>query len=250
MELGELLPRMVSMKASAAWSGRATAFSNARVLVLVLLLCVQTASFGNPRDSRAQTGTPRRTQAGPCGSSRSGRWVVSPEHVGPIPIPGLTMERLRQLCPEATDFVGDLSNSGLASVVVPAFAGQVLFYPQVGSPELGAIARGPVSFVLVKTPSVRTASGLGVGSTLAEVRARYGSVLIVFAESIGARAMPRYAQGRPPRGIAFVLADFDAVTRAGGGWEGDTLRHSRRVPSSVRVEAVEVWQPRLAPPEE
>jgi hypothetical protein len=160
------------------------------------------------------------------------------------------MERLRQLCPEATDSVGDLSNSGLASVVLPAFGGKILFYPQVASPELGAVARGPVSSLLVRTPSVRTADGLGVGSALGEVRARYGSVLIVFAESIGARAMPRHGRGRLPKGVAFVLADFDAVTQAGGGWEGDTLRYSGRVPSSIRVEAVEVWQPRLAPPKE
>jgi len=206
--------------------------------------------FCGANQGHAQSRGRPPTQAVACSASRSRRWVVSPDRIGPIPIAGLTIERVRQLCSDARDSLGTLDSHNIPSVVLVRFDGKVLFYPQVARPELSAVASGPVSSVVVEARSVRTAHGLGVGSSLGDVRARYGSVLIVYDELLGAEGMPRHPRGGLPRRIAFVLADFDAVTRAGGGWEGDTLRYSARVPSSIRVQAIEVWRPGLPPPQE
>lgn len=217
---------------------RSRASALAWVLGLPLLVGTQAALSGRASTRHAEDSVHWQARGVVCGAPGTRRWLVTPDSIGPIALEGLTIEGVRRQCPDARDSVSREVNQNRAVLVLPAFAGKVVFVPAEYRPEWGAVARGRVGSVVVRTMSIRTPEGLGVGSTLAELRARYRRILVVFDEGIGATAVPRAAPGA---GIGFVLRGFDVVTQAGGGWVGDTLRLSNRVPDSTRVEAIQVW---------
>lgn len=171
---------------------------------------------------------PSRSQSTVCGSAPGRRWLVSPDSIGPIPVRGLTAERLRGVCPEVAFSADRLPEAALE---LRAFGGSIVFLP-VPAPD------GRIQAIEVRTPWPRTRGGLGVGSSVGQLRSWFGPLLVVFAEGAGAVAVPRR---EPSGGLGFMLEHFDEVSRAGSGWVADTLRASERVPAWVRVTAIRVW---------
>lgn len=87
---------------------------------------------------------------------------------------------------------------------------------------------------MVETPEIRTADGLGVGSTLAELRARFGPMLIYQQQEVGI-----FAKRRNPYSPLSFRLDEQALILV--RFAGDTAVASDSVPGDARVEAVEVW---------
>jgi len=112
--------------------------------------------------------------------------------VGPVRV-GIPEAALRASCPEARDSVRQ--NEGLAErglVVRPG-----------GVPVLALVDGDSISRIEVADPRVRTASGVGVGSTVADLKARYGRL----CGGAGEGVVAVWFENAP--GIGFAL---DSVT--------------------------------------
>jgi len=226
---------------------RRVALLNRIVLVgLVLLALVPAGCETRPEGRRAEPTLGAASAAATCSADSIARWVVTPDSLGPLPIDSLTVEHVRRVCPSARDSQDLDLNGGVPVLVLPGTSGGVLFIPVWGVQSTG-VARGYVASVQVTTAAIRTRDGLGVGSTLEEVRKRLGSMVVVFGEETGAMAVPR---SDPASGIGFALQGFGMVSQAGGGWVGDTLRSSDLVPGATLVDAIHVWSPHPPPPNE
>lgn len=143
---------------------------------------------------------------------------------GPLPVMrygvggvrlGMTPADVRVLCPGARDTAWQAEGTREAGLVVP-FGADTL---------VAALTRGKVSRLIVADPQLRTAAGLGVGSTLGDLAARYGRacagageglVAVWFANAPGisfqlsAPVPPQWGGGTPDPSI---LSDTATVTR-------------------------------------
>jgi hypothetical protein len=118
--------------------------------------------------------------------------------VGPVRL-GMAAEALRALCPEARDTAWSaegLPERGLAVAVG-------------GEPVLAVLVRDTVRRVVLAAPGVSTGAGVGVGATMADLRARYGRGCAGTGEGRVAVWFPNAP------GISFVMdAPPDAGTAA------------------------------------
>jgi hypothetical protein len=118
--------------------------------------------------------------------------------VGPLRL-GMAAEALRALCPEARDTAWrseGLPERGLAVAVG-------------GEPVLAVLVRDTVRRVVAAAPGVPTGAGVGVGATMADLRARYGRGCAGTGEGRVAVWFPNAP------GISFVMdAPPDAGTAA------------------------------------
>lgn len=164
-----------------------------------------------------------------CGRPSGSPWVLGPDSVGPISVTA-TFEHVRLLCPGTRDSVDPVLHK-FAALVLPVFNGRVWIEPPP-APSYGPRSlRGPIGSIVVETSEVRTRDGLGVGSTLQDLRKRFGSMLVIPWPEVGFYAVPR-ADPRTP--VLFFLGGFDAE-RVRGGWTEDTAAYSDSITGAAVV---------------
>jgi len=132
--------------------------------------------------------------------------------IGPVRI-GMTLEALRSACPEARDTAwrGDEGMAEQGAVVAPA-----------GQRVLVVLAGDRVGRIVVDQPGLETPAGAGVGSTVGDLRARFGRMCAGAGEGRVAVWFPNTP------GISFGLD-----TLATRGWAGAPPPDS--IPDEVAV---------------
>lgn len=153
--------------------------------------------------------------AGGCGGVAD--VAVTRYGVGPLRL-AMRADDVRTLCPEARDttWQGDegMTERGLAVSLA-------------GTPALVLLAGDTVSRIVVADPGIRTGVGVGVGSTLGELRARYGRM----CAGVGEGRVAVWFPAAP--GVSFGLSTEDTGDRATEG------RDPAALPDSARVD--EMW---------
>jgi hypothetical protein len=125
--------------------------------------------------------------------------TVSSHGIGPVRL-GMTAQALRALCPEARDSTWRQEGTAERGLRVRL----------AGEPVLAVLARDTVRRVVVTTPGVRTAAGVGVGATLDEMRGRYGRACAATVEGVVVAWFPNAP------GIRFALDAEPPVETAAG----------------------------------
>jgi len=164
-----------------------------------------------------------------CGRPLRARWVIDADSVGPINL-GMTFEEVRALCPGGRDSVDALLHK-FAALALPGFNGGVWIDPPPAPSYTPRSLRGPIGSVVVEAPDVRTTEGHGVGTTLQELRNRFGSMFVIPWPDVGVYAVPR---ANPRTSPLFFLDGFDPE-RVPGGWSRDTAVYSDSVPGAAVV---------------
>lgn len=126
-------------------------------------------------------------------------------------------------------------------VVLHAFGATIIvrdFDFQGYLPDSLACLRGAVAGIEVHGAGLRTPEGLGVGSTLGDLRRALGRARIAAPAD---DCCPAYFGSR--RGLAFYLSSVDARLY-GEGDPTDSIAHSDSVPDSTRVVAMQISDPR------
>ena len=85
---------------------------------------------------------------------------------------------------------------------------------------------------------MRTREGLGVGSTLADLRKALGPMLVLAVEEQGVFALPR---SNPKSRILFRLGGLEIEAVPGGWTPADTAAKSDLVPGTAQVVEIQVW---------
>ncbi len=165
-----------------------------------------------------------------CGRSKPYVWVVTEDSVGPIPATS-SLEEVRRLCPGARDVMDSLVP--YSAVAIPGFDSKLL----VAETE-AAVPSGRMSVIIVRTPLVRTREGLGVGSTLADLRQALGPMLVLGLNEQGFFAVPR---SRRNSRVQYRLDGFDPAAVPGGWTPADTAAQSDLVPGTARLAEIQVW---------
>ncbi|HEX8361947.1 MAG TPA: hypothetical protein VF613_17640 [Longimicrobium sp.] len=91
--------------------------------------------------------------------------------IGPVRL-GMTADALRAACPEARDTAWRAEGMAEKGLVV-SLGGRAV---------VAQLVRDSVARVLAVSPELRTAAGVGIGSTLGDLRSRYGRLCAVEAE--------------------------------------------------------------------
>jgi len=141
------------------------------------------------------------------------------------------LDEVKQRCPGASDVVDTLIP--YSAVAIPGFDSRVL----VAEAEAKVLG-GRLSVIIVRTPSVRTREGLGVGSTLADLRKALGPMLVLAVEEQGVFALPR---SNPKSRILFRLGGLEIEAVPGGWTPADTAAKSDLVPGTAQVVEIQVW---------
>ncbi len=147
----------------------------------------------------------------------------------------MTFEQIRATCPGARDTI----DTRFAALVLPVFGGGISITPPVAPDYTLSSLAGSIGGILVETPEARTREGLGVGSTVDELRKRLGSMFVALESDVGAYAVP---QARPRWGIYFFLKSLDP-SAVPGGWTPDSAVYSDSVAGTAVVAWVEVHRP-------
>lgn len=171
------------------------------------------------RDSSLPKSPPRLI----CGRDESG-WLITQDSVGPIST-GVTFERLRRLCPEGRDsfiepdmYVGFRVPQFVPPLWVDALPTETLPRPS-----------GRVALIWIRSPVLRTPEGLGVGSTLSQIRSAFRGTRVLLDNERGIMAVS------PSRsGVWYILPDA-RLAMARGPWHPDSGVAAEELPGSLRV---------------
>jgi len=206
------------------------------VAVQVLWSCKRERPAGEaakPPESPSQTAvaeTARGTSAteAPACKEDPTTWSLSRSGLGPIRL-GAPVEAVREICPLARDSVDEQWG---ALIIIPTPTGRIAVRPDPIASH--APATGHVREISIETPAIRVSGELGVGSSLADVRRVFGSVLVLLIPEYGYYALPR----GPDKWVAFRL---EGIPSNVVDWtEADSARNSDQVPGTATIVALEV----------
>ena len=147
---------------------------------------------------------------GGCGNV--GEAVVARYGIGPVRV-GMPLDALRAACPEARDTTWRQEGATETGVVVMPGGRRVV----------AVTANGTVQRILIDQPGLKTAAGVGVGSSVADLRARFGRMCTGLGEGKVAVWFPNAP------GISFGLD-----TAATKGWTA-ARAHPDSVADTVAV---------------
>ncbi|HEV7587509.1 MAG TPA: hypothetical protein VGO40_05215 [Longimicrobium sp.] len=154
---------------------------------------------------------------GGCGSS--GDVVVTRYGVGPVRV-GMTETALRSACPEARDTAWTAEGTKQTGLVVLPGGRRVL----------AATGGGAVRRIVIDDPAVKTPTGFGAGSAVAELRASYGRMCAGMGEGRVAVWFPNAP------GLSFALDSL--ATR---GWPPARV-HPDSIPDETKITSLWVRQ--------
>jgi len=175
--------------------------------VRVALLSRAGAPLAAPREDTIRIRPGSERAAGGCataGSSPAQRYGIGPVRMG------MTAAALRAACPEARDTAWQ--GEGVAE------KGLLVFL--AGRAVVAQLAGDSVVRIVAVSPEVRTAAGVGIGSTLGDLRSRYGRLCALEGEG----RLALWSPNAP--GVSFGLAPADT---AGAAAQPDSIRDDVKV---------------------
>lgn len=130
--------------------------------------------------------------------------------IGPVRL-GMASTSLRAACPEARDTAWEAEGMAEKGLLVSL----------AGRPVVAQLSGDSVTRILAVSPEVKTAAGVGIGSTVGDLRSRYGRLCAIEGEGRVALWSPNAP------GVSFGLAPGDSAAAL----PADSLRDELRVAS-------------------
>jgi len=168
-----------------------------------------------------------------CGWPAQTPWVLSSDSLGPLPLKS-TIESIRAHC--ANTIESGMPLTSHAELSITGFNPPLQVLPLMPLGPGDTQAGGQVMRFVIMDPSVMTAEGIGVRSTIGQIRRAYGAIVVVNTMDEGYEVA---VISRP--GLSFTFyGQFDEGFL--GGWGENMLaRRPEELPDTLRVERLNAW---------